>query len=49
LASSDFFDRFADPNDLHYDILTKTERALLAEWLDLGAQYYNNPYDAPLN
>ena len=49
LASSDFFDRFADPSDLHYDILTKTERALLAEWLDLGAQYYNNPYDAPLN
>ncbi len=48
-ASDDFFDRFDDPNDLHYDILTKTERAMLAEWLDLGAQYFNNPYDAPLN
>ena len=48
-ASGDFFDRFDDPNDLHFNILTKTERALLAEWLDLGAQYYNNPYDAPLN
>ncbi len=49
IASADFFDRFDDPNDLHYDVLTKTERALLAEWLDLGAQYYNNPFDAPLN
>jgi len=49
LASNDFFDRFNDPNDLHFEILTNTERALIAEWLDLGAQYYNNPYDAPLN
>ena len=48
-ASSDFFDRFDDRRDLHYNILTETERALLAEWLDLGAQYFNNPYDAPLN
>lgn len=48
-ASDEFFDRFEDPNDLHYDILTKTERAMLAEWLDLGAQYFNNPYEAPLN
>jgi hypothetical protein len=47
--SGEFFDRFDDPNDLHFNILTKTERALLAEWLDIGAQYYNNPYDAPLN
>ena len=48
-ASGEFFDRFNDPNDLHFNVLTKTERALLAEWLDLGAQYYNNPFDAPLN
>ena len=48
-ASGQFFDRFDDPNDLHYDILTRTERAMLAEWLDLGAQYFNNPYEAPLD
>jgi hypothetical protein len=48
-ASSAFFDPFDDRRDLHYNILTETERALLAEWLDLGAQYFNNPFDAPLN
>ncbi len=48
-ASRAFFDPFDDRRDLHYNILTETERALLAEWLDLGAQYFNNPFDAPLN
>ncbi len=48
-ASSDFFDRFNDPNDLHFNILSKAERRLIAEWLDIGAQYYNNPFDAPEN
>jgi hypothetical protein len=48
-ASSDFFDRFNDPNDLHFDILSQAERRLIAEWLDVGAQYYNNPFDAPAN
>ena len=46
-ASGDFFDRFEDPNDLHYNILSPSERRLIAEWLDVGAQYYNNPFDAP--
>ena len=48
-ASSDFFDRFNDPNDLHFNILSQAERRLVAEWLDVGAQYYNNPFDAPAN
>jgi Tol biopolymer transport system component len=48
-ASDDFFDRFEDPNDLHYNILSTAERRLIAEWLDVGAQYYNNPFDAPAN
>jgi hypothetical protein len=49
-VSSDFFDRFNDPNDLvHFNILSKAEQRLIAEWLDVGAQYYNNPFDAPAN
>ena len=48
-ASSDFFDRFNDPLDLHFNILSQAERRLVAEWLDVGAQYYNNPFDAPAN
>ncbi len=46
-ASGDFFDRFEDPNDSHFNILSPSERRLIAEWLDVGAQYYNNPFDAP--
>ena len=49
-ASSDFFDRFNDPNDQdHFNIFSKAEQRLVAEWLDVGAQYYNNPFDAPAN
>ncbi len=48
--SSDFFDRFNDPTDLeHFNILSQAEQRLVAEWLDVGAQYYNNPFDAPAN
>ncbi len=47
--SSDFFDRFNDPQDQHFNILSQAERRLVAEWLDVGAQYYNNPFDAPAN
>ena len=46
-ASGDFFDRFEDPADLHFDLLSGAERRLIAEWLDVGAQYYNNPFDVP--
>ena len=47
-ASGDFFDRFENPTDVdHYDVLSSAERRLIAEWLDVGAQYYNNPFDVP--
>ena len=52
-ASSDFFERFNNPNHpsypIHGNILSKAEQRLIAEWLDVGAQYYNNPFDAPAN
>ncbi|MEM1176541.1 MAG: hypothetical protein AAGI27_17240, partial [Pseudomonadota bacterium] len=48
-ASDDFFDRFANAADLHFNLLSEAERRLIAEWLDIGAQYYNNPFDAPMN
>jgi len=47
-ASNRFFSRFENPADLvHYGILSGAERRLIAEWLDIGAQYYNNPFDVP--
>ena len=48
LASSGFFDRFAAGGS-HAGYLSGAELRLVAEWADLGAQYYNNPFDAPLN
>jgi hypothetical protein len=34
----------AAPN--HALLLTRAEKRLLAEWMDLGGQYYNDPFDA---
>ena len=50
LASSTFFNRF-DAGASHDGYLSGAELRLLAEWLDIGAQYYNNPFDplAPQN
>ncbi len=31
----------------HNSLLSESELRLIAEWLDLGAQYYNNPSDIP--
>ncbi|SHK42387.1 hypothetical protein SAMN05216369_1979 [Marinobacter antarcticus] len=31
----------------HEDFLSAAELRLIAEWLDIGAQYYNNPFAAP--
>jgi hypothetical protein len=49
--SGDFFGRFEDSaNNVtvdHYNFLNSAERRLIAEWLDVGAQYYNNPFDVP--
>ena len=30
----------------HAGMLNKAEKRLLAEWMDLGGQYYNDPFDA---
>ncbi len=46
LASRRFFDQFA-AGGTHAGRLTPAELKLLAEWVDIGAQYYNNPFDAP--
>jgi hypothetical protein len=37
------------PGRSHVGQLSGAELKLLAEWLDIGAQYYNNPFDAPVN
>jgi hypothetical protein len=33
----------------HNGLLSPSELRLLSEWLDIGAQYYNNPFDARLS
>ena len=43
-----FFTRFG-VNGAHPEWLSTAELRLISEWLDLGAQYYNNPFDAPVN
>jgi len=47
-ASPGFFTLF-DANGSHEGLLTGAELRLLAEWVDIGGQYYNNPFDAPEN
>ena len=33
----------------HSGFMTPGELRMLSEWVDIGAQYYNNPFAAPLN
>jgi hypothetical protein len=40
---------FHDPVVDHTGFLTTAELRLIAEWLDIGAQYYNDPFVAPAN
>ena len=51
--STRFFGRFApgSGNSVHAGILSGAELRLVSEWLDIGAQYFNNPFDptAPVN
>jgi hypothetical protein len=47
-ASTRFFSIFATGGS-HAGRLSGAELRLLSEWVDIGAQYYNNPFDAPLN
>jgi hypothetical protein len=48
-ASNRFFTKFDDGGGTvdHRGFLTRAELKLIAEWLDIGAQYYNNPFDVP--
>lgn len=46
LNSSGFFDLF-DTGGSHENRLTPDELRLISEWLDIGGQYYNNPFAAP--
>jgi hypothetical protein len=46
--SNRFFSRF-DAGGSHDGYLSDAEKRLIAEWLDVGAQYYNNPFDVPIN
>nr|WP_136250732.1 PD40 domain-containing protein [Ningiella ruwaisensis] len=45
LASNRFFAPFEGGS--HQGMLSEAELRLIAEWLDVGGQYYNNPFDAP--
>ncbi len=47
-SSSRFFTLF-DTGGAHEGWLTSAELKLLSEWLDIGAQYYNDPFAAPVN
>lgn len=46
LSSSRFFDLFA-PGGSHAGRLEPAELRLISEWLDIGAQYYNDPFAVP--
>jgi len=43
-----FLSKF-DTGGSHEGYLTDAEKKLIGEWLDIGAQYYNNPFDVPVN
>lgn len=43
---SSFFAK-VDAGGSHAGWLTPAELRLIAEWLDIGAQYFNNPFDVP--
>ena len=50
--SNAFLSRFAvGSGSTHAGFMTPAELRLLSEWLDIGAQYFNNPFDpkAPVN
>ncbi|MGH8177084.1 MAG: hypothetical protein ACREV5_12560 [Steroidobacter sp.] len=50
-ASSRFFNELESANGGvdHRDFMSPSELRLLSEWLDIGAQYYNDPFVAPEN
>ena len=46
ISSPNFFARFR-PGGTHANYLTPAELKLIAEWLDIGGQYYNDPFVVP--
>ena len=46
--SNRFFSRFDGGSHATYG-LSDAEKRLIAEWLDVGAQYWNNPFEVPQN
>lgn len=46
IASNAFFSKF-EAGGSHEGILDAAELRLLREWLDIGGQYFNNPFDMP--
>lgn len=47
-ASTRFMAAFGS-GGIHQGFLEDAELRLISEWLDLGAQYFNNPFEAPEN
>lgn len=47
-SNTRFFNIFV-PGGTHDGYMEPAELKLLSEWLDIGGQYYNNPFDAPAN
>ncbi|MBV1914134.1 MAG: hypothetical protein KUG72_02040 [Pseudomonadales bacterium] len=45
-SSAGFYSLF-ETGGSHASYLSGAELKLIYEWLDIGAQYYNNPFDAP--
>jgi hypothetical protein len=48
-AGSHFFQFFGSPDATHAGLLSPPELRLLSEWVDIGAQYFNNPFNAPVD
>jgi hypothetical protein len=50
-ASTRFFEKMqsTDGTVPHRDFMSPSELRLLSEWLDIGAQYFNDPFTAPEN
>jgi hypothetical protein len=50
-ASARFFDKMQSTGGTvnHSDFMSPSELRLLSEWLDIGAQYFNDPFTAPEN
>ncbi|MEW8431206.1 MAG: hypothetical protein G8D61_15910, partial [gamma proteobacterium symbiont of Ctena orbiculata] len=48
-ASGGLFLGLFDAGGSHAGYLSDAEMKLIAEWLDIGAQYYNDPFMAPLD